>query len=456
MILVVDDDSSVTASLDLLLKRSGYECRTASTPADALARLQEDTFDLVIQDMNFSRRTSGEEGMELLREIRLKRADLPVILMTAWGSIELAVKGVKAGATDFITKPWTNEQLLQCVKISLGLARAAPASDAPPSREQLDELYDFSNIIGRDPTLLKVLDVAGRVAVTDASVLLTGESGTGKDELAEAIARNSERREKPFIKVNLGGVSAALFESEMFGHVKGAFTDARRDRQGRFELADGGTIFLDEIGDLDLSCQVKMLRVLQDRTYEVLGSSQTRRADVRVISATNRDLTAMVAAGEFREDLLYRVNLIAVHLPPLRERPDDIPLLAQWFAQSAASVYRRGELPLTAAAMDWLRGQRWPGNIRQLKQVIERTVIMARGDDLDAADLELAVDVQSQKSDDRDLPTPGTMTLDEIEKAVIEQAMKRFQGNISRVAEALGLSRAALYRRLEKHGIHSP
>ena len=351
MILVVDDDISVTTSLSLLLKQAGYQTATAASPAEALEWLERGGCELVLQDMNFSRQTSGEEGMELLQEIKQRWASVPVILMTAWGSIELAVQGIKAGAADFVTKPWTNKQILQAVKTALGLAAATPATERSITREELDRQGDFANIIGADPQLLKVLEVVSRVAPTEASVLITGESGTGKDEIAQALFRNSSRRDQSFVKVNLGGISSTLFDSEMFGHVKGAFTDARQDRTGRFELADGGTIFLDEIGDLAPSCQVKLLRVLQDRTYEVLGSSKTRSVDVRVISATNQNLLELVESGTFREDLLYRLNLIVLHLPPLRQRPEDIPLLARHFALGAAQAYRR-DLEIDAAASE--------------------------------------------------------------------------------------------------------
>ena len=454
MILVVDDDISVTTSLSLLLKQAGYQTATAASPAEALEWLERSECELVLQDMNFSRQTSGEEGMELLREIKQQWASVPVILMTAWGSIELAVQGIKAGAADFVTKPWTNKQILQAVKTALGLAAATPATDRTITREELDRQGDFTNIIGADPQLLKVLEVVSRVAPTDASVLITGESGTGKDEIAQALFRNSSRREQPYVKVNLGGISSTLFDSEMFGHVKGAFTDARQDRAGRFELADSGTIFLDEIGDLAPSCQVKLLRVLQDRTYEVLGSSKTRSVDVRVISATNQNLLELVESGDFREDLLYRLNLIVLHLPPLRQRPEDIPLLAHHFALSAAQAYRR-DLEIDDPALSWLQTLPWPGNIRQLKQLVERTALMSPGRVLGADDFSSALSMQPEEgqSGSSDLPAPGTMTLDELERSMIVQCMERYQGNISRVAEALGLSRAALYRRFEKYGI---
>ncbi len=455
MILVVDDDISVTTSLSLLLKQAGYQTATASSPVEALEWLERGGCELVLQDMNFSRRTSGEEGMELLQEIKQRRAEVPVILMTAWGSIGLAVQGIKAGAADFVTKPWTNKQILQAVKTALGLAAAKPATEGTITREELDRLGDFTNIIGADPKLLKLLEVVARIAPTDASVLITGESGTGKDEIAQALFCNSSRPRQPFVKVNLGGISSTLFDSEMFGHVKGAFTDARQDRQGRFEVADGGTIFLDEIGDLDPSCQVKLLRVLQDRTFEVLGSSRPHPVDVRVISATNRNLLELVQSGAFREDLLYRLNLIVLHLPPLRQRPGDIPLLTRHFALAAAQVYRRPDLEVDPAAFDWLQTLPWPGNIRQLKQLVERTALMSSSSVLGNDDFSAALSMQPEEGQGGtgDLPAPGTMTLDELERSMIAQCMERYKGNISRVAQALGLSRAALYRRFEKYGI---
>ncbi len=367
--------------------------------------------------------------------------------MTAWGSIALAVEGMKRGASDFITKPWANAHVLQSVDTALKLAESAESSTAA-NRGDLDERFDFSNIIGSDPKLIRVLELVARVAPTDASVLITGESGTGKELIAEALHRNSRRRTSPFIKVNLGGISSTLFESEMFGHVRGAFTDARQDRKGRFEMADGGTIFLDEIGELDLASQVKLLRVLQDRTYEVLGSSRTRSVDVRVISATNRQLTD---SPNFREDLLYRLNLITIAMPALRERRSDIPALANHFLRMSNSAYGTEVAGITSRAMSWLQSQPWPGNIRQLRQLIDRAVLIRGSRELDVDDFASVRDESSKPS--AELPAAGTMTLDEIERQMIVKTMEHFDGNLSRVADALGLSRAALYRRLEKYGI---
>ncbi len=455
MILIVDDDPSVTTSLALLLKQAGYRSQSVSSPEEALAQIKNGNIDLVLQDMNFSRQTSGEEGIQLLNQIKSSRPDLPVILITAWGSISLAVQGIRAGASDFITKPWTHQQIIQAVDTALGLAAATSSQSGghPPTRAQLDARYVFKGIIGQEPRFLRMLELISRVAATDASVLITGESGTGKELIADAIHRNSNRRDAPFVKVNLGGIPTSLFESEMFGHVKGAFTDARSDRKGRFEMADGGTIFLDEIGDLDASSQVKLLRVLQDRTYEALGSSTTRTVDVRVISATNRKLTELVASGQFREDLLYRLNLIAVHLPPLRERTEDIRLIADDLLENLAKVYRREGLSIDESAVRWLQNQRWPGNIRQLRHLIERAMLVSGKDILQVEDFELTMEMDARDEGRDALPQVGSMTIDDLEKAMIVKAMKHYRGNISKVADALGLSRAALYRRFEKYGI---
>jgi two-component system NtrC family response regulator len=412
--------------------------------------------DLVLQDMNFSRSTTGEEGLALLQELRGLRPELPVVLITAWGSIPLAVQGVKAGAADFVAKPWVNAQLLQTVETALGLAAAkAKTPGAPVSRRDLEERYDLKPLVGQDPKFLRVLELAGRVAPTDASVLVTGESGTGKELLAEAIHRNSRRQGGPFVKVNLGGISSTLFESEMFGHVRGAYTDARQNRRGRFEIAHGGTIFLDEIGELDPSSQVKLLRVLQDRTYEVLGSSETRTVDVRILSATNRDLTAQVAAGAFREDLLYRLNLIVLRMPALRERPADVKPLATHFLEQSARAHGRPPLTLTVGALDWLSAQPWPGNVRQLRQTLERAVLVLEGDVLESGHLRALAELGAESERGPALPSPGAMTLDEIERAMIERALKQFGGNLTKAAEALGVSRTALYRRLQKHGLEA-
>jgi DNA-binding NtrC family response regulator len=456
MILIVDDDPSVTASLLLLLKQNGYAARAVASPEAALAAIAGESVSLVLQDMNFSLTTDGDEGLALLTRILELRPGLPVILITAWGSIPLAVAGMRAGAADFITKPWSNVQVVQSVQTALTLASGRGDTAATsPTRAELDARHQFAGIVGDDPKFLRVLELVARVAPTDASILISGESGTGKELIAEAVHANSPRRNAPFVKVNLGGISSTLFESEMFGHVRGAFTDAQKDRRGRFEMADGGTIVLDEIGDLDPSAQVKLLRVLQDRTYEVLGSSTTRIVDVRVVSSTNRDLVDMVAKGTFREDLFYRLNLIALRVPALRERPGDIPLLAEYFLESASKRFARARPSLSPRALSWLASRPWPGNVRELKQAVERAVLVVDGGRLEADHFTALAELQASQSRGPELPTPGTMTLDAIEKAMIERCLVHAGGNLTRAAEALGISRTALYRRLQKHGIEA-
>ncbi|MDO7851032.1 sigma-54-dependent transcriptional regulator [Hymenobacter convexus] len=457
MFLIVDDDLAVRTSLRLLLKQAGYPAQAVATPAEALAAVREAAPQLVLMDMNYSLATTGEDGLALLREVKHLAPQVPVILITGWGSISLAVEGMKAGAAEFVTKPWHNDALLQTIRTVLAVQDATPdaAPDGPAaSRRQLDKQYRFADIIGHDEQLLHVLRNVGQVAATDASVLIEGESGTGKELIAEAIHRNSQRRQQPFVKVNLGGISSSLFESEMFGHRRGAFTDAKADRVGRFELANGGTIFLDEIGELELASQVKLLRVLQDRTYEVLGDSKPRRLDIRVIAATNRNLAELVQQGRFREDLFYRINLITVRLPALRERAQDIPLLAQHFVDQLRATYRRPALKVGTRALHWLREQALPGNIRELKNLVERAVLVSGKDELGPEDFQAnAQRLPARAPAPGELPTPGTMTLDELEAQMIRQSLTHYDGNISRVAKALGLSRGALYRRFEKHGI---
>lgn len=455
MILIADDDLAVRTSLGLLLKQAGYPTRAVATPAAVLAAVREALPHLLLLDMNFSLDTSGHDGLELLTQLKRLYPTLPVILITGWGSITLAVEGMKAGAAEFVTKPWNNDALLQTIRTILHLHEPDAETDpAGLSRRQLDQQYDFRAIVGQNARLLQVLRNVGQVAATDASVLIEGESGTGKELIAEAVHHNSQRRRQPFVKVNLGGISASLFESEMFGHRRGAFTDAKTDRVGRFELANGGTIFLDEIGELDLGSQVKLLRVLQDRTYEVLGDSKPRRLDIRVICATNRNLADMVQQGRFREDLYYRINLITVRLPALRERPEDIPLLVQHFVDGLRATYHRPALKVGTRARHWLQEQPLPGNIRELKNLVERAVLVSGKDELGPEDFQ----AQFQPAPARipelgELPEPGTITLDELEARMIRRTLEHYGGNISRVAKALGLSRGALYRRLEKYAI---
>lgn len=449
MILIVDDDIAVRTSMSLLLKTAGYVVDTADNAEGAFQKIVNANPQLVILDLNFSNDTSGREGMSLLENVRQVNTSVPIILITGWASIELAVQGMKAGANDFVNKPWNNDHVLQSVETLLKLKDQRQVSK---TRKDLDRKYNFRQIIGEDPGLLDILETIGRVAPTSASVLITGESGTGKELIAEAIHLNSTRTSKPFVKVNLGGISSSLFESEMFGHVRGAFTDARIDRMGRFEMANKGTIFLDEIGDLEAGSQVKLLRVLQDRTYEVLGSSRTKTVDTRVVCATNKDLNQMVSSGLFREDLLYRINLISIHLPALRERKEDIPLLVNFFIDNLKEIYNRPLLKVNATAMRWLKNLPLPGNIRQLKNLVERTVLISRRDELAVEDFQSQLNPAPKESKNK-LPGVGVMTLEQVEAEMVRQAMKYHNNRITRAAASLGITRNALYRRLEKYQI---
>ena len=449
MILIIDDDSAVRSSLSFMLKRAGYEAQTVPGPREAMDVVRAEAPSLILMDMNFTLSTTGEEGLTLLKQVKIFRPDVPVILMTAWGSIQLAVQGMQAGAFDFITKPWNNAALLQRIETALELTAVA----SKDVQEEQSETLNRSHIIGKSQGLTEVLNTVARIARTNASVLITGESGTGKELIAEAIHINSQRVKQPFVKVNLGGISQSLFESEMFGHKKGAFTDATTDRVGRFELANKGTIFLDEIGDLDPSCQVKLLRVLQDQTFEVLGDSRPRKTDIRVVSATNADLRKMVSERTFREDLFSRINLITVKLPALRERREDIPLLARHFADRQAEINGLPRTEFSADALNFLSRLPYPGNIRELKNLVERTILVSGKPTLDASDFDaqyLRHDEPVKASESSSL---AGMTLDEIERQTILQALDRHKGNLSQVAMTLGISRAALYRRLEKFNI---
>ena len=446
MLLIIDDDSGVRSSLSFMLKRAGYQVIAVTGPREAMEVVRSEAPSLILMDMNFTLSTSGEEGLTLLKQVKVFRPDVPVILMTAWGSIQLAVQGMQAGAFDFITKPWNNAALLQRIETALELT--ATPKDTP--QEQSGTL-NRSHIIGKSRGLMEVLNTVARIAPTNAPVLITGESGTGKELIAEAIHINSQRVRQPFVKVNLGGISQSLFESEMFGHKKGAFTDATADRMGRFEMANKGTIFFDEIGDLDPSCQVKLLRVLEDQNFEVLGDRSPRKTDIRVVSATNADLSKMVSEHTFREDLFYRINLITVKLPALRERREDIPLLARHFADRQAEINNLPRTEFSSDALNFLSRLPFPGNIRELKNLVERTILVSGKEVLDAIDFE-----NQYQRHDESVATSSSfagMTLDEIEKQTILQALERYKGNLSQVATALGISRAALYRRLEKYDI---
>ncbi len=479
MILVVDDDKNIRLSLKLILERNGYEVALAEGPKEAI-RIVRTTpaVELVLMDMNYNMSTDGEEGLTLLKQVKVFRPYVPCILMTAWGSIDLAVQGMRAGAFDFITKPWDNGVLVERVETAIKVAPEAHSRPPAPSRPPRGgatissgipmetqvpprgDLEGASPRGGREgacsgvplPSLASIYTTIARIAPTNAPVLITGESGTGKELIAEAIHRQSRRANGPFVKVNLGGISSSLFESEMFGHKKGSFTDAKEDRVGRFELANGGTIFLDEIGELDLACQVKLLRVLQDQTYEVLGDSRTRRTDVRVVCATNADLRTMVAEHTFREDLFYRINTISLHLPPLRERRGDIPLLVDYFLQQACTTNRLPMPVVGADAIAYLQTLPLSGNIRELKNLVERTLLMGEGKDFNPRVIPGAPEAHSHT------PAPSAggregATLDDLERAAIATSIQKNAGNLSLVAKELGISRGALYRKIEKHGL---
>lgn len=444
MILVVDDDKSIRLSLNLLLKRSGYDVVTAEDAESAILAIREQTPELIIMDMNFSLDISGNDGLELLQRCKILIPEVPVILITAWGSIPLAVEGIKKGAFDFITKPWDNRLLLDRIETAIKIADR--------SSQESDIGFDRSEIIGKSRVLIDLLEQAARVAPTNAPVLILGENGTGKELIAKAIHSSSKRSSGPFVMVNLGGISQSLFESEMFGHAKGAFTGAVSNRKGRFELADNGTIFLDEIGDLDLTCQVKMLRVLQQHTFEPLGDSHPRHVDIRVISATNADLSSMVAERTFREDLFYRLNLITLKLPPLRERRDDIPLLVNHFARLTAKENGIDVPEISSDAISFLSQLPYPGNIRELKNIVERTILInINNKQLDGSHFRM-FHVESPAGTQKPITLNGN-TLDDIEKNAILSAIDKYDGNLSKVALSLGITRQSLYRRIEKYEI---
>lgn len=474
MILIVDDDRAIRVALTLLLERNNYEVMRAENPAEAMEVVRNHPeLELVLMDMNYTLATDGEEGLTLLKQVKVFRPDVPVILMTAWGTIDLAVQGMRNGAFDFITKPWYNGVLMDRIETAIALSAPQP----PKGEGYRDALQQngkdtdaphggcpppsgAGGLIGRSSSLLSVLATAQHVAQTNAPVLITGESGTGKELIAQFIHEQSRRNGKPFVKVNLGGISTSLFESEMFGHKKGSFTDAKNDRTGRFELAEGGTIFLDEIGELELASQVKLLRVLQDQTYEVLGDSVTRRADVRVVCATNADLRQMVNDKTFREDLFYRINLIHLQLAPLRERKEDIPLLVDHFIRQTCAA---NGLPLASAsdeAIQYLQTLPFPGNIRELKNLVERTILMSSPAPKGGEGVLAANDfMDAYQPTEHETPRQPSLfggrgaTLEEIERASIAAAIEKYQGNLSLVAKELGISRGALYRKIEKHGL---
>ena len=450
-ILVADDQADVRESLRLLLKAEGFGVATAASPAEILAALEKRDCDAILMDLNYTRdTTSGNEGLGLLE--RIQAADgPPVVVMTAWGSVELAVEAMRRGACDFVQKPWHNERLLTTLRtqIDLWCARRHGNGLAEENHRWRGEC-DYE-MIATAPIMQPVLELIERVGPSEANVLITGEHGTGKEITARRLHAISPRSERPMVIVNAGGLAEGVFESELFGHVRGAFTDAKTDRAGRFELAERGTLFLDEIANTPLGMQNKLLRVLETREYERVGSSKTLRADVRLMSATNSDLRAAAATGRFRQDLLYRLNTVEIHLPPLRERGKDIQLLAEHFLRRHARRYRKNLMEFDAAALRALMNHPWPGNIRELEHTVERAVLLAHGEAVQPEDLRLHMsDEASVFPDDA---RQEKLCLEETEAQIIRKALGRCGGNISQAAEILGLSRGALYRRMQKYGM---
>ena len=446
-ILVADDQKDVLEALRLLLKAEGMEVVTATSPATILAALDAGDFEAALMDLNYTRdTTSGREGFDLLTRIQALDATLPVIVMTAWGSVVGAVEAMRRGARDYIEKPWDNARLLAQLRTQLELARALRRSARLEEQNRLLGRDGFPDLIAESPAMQPVLRLMERVGPSDATVLVTGEHGTGKELVAQWLHASSPRASRALVTVNVGGLSEGVFESEIFGHVKGAFTDARTDRTGRFELADGGTLFLDEIANVPLAQQAKLLRVLQTGEVERVGSSRTRRVDVRVIAATNAELRAEVAAGRFREDLLFRLNTIEIRLPPLRERREDILPIALYCLKRSAARYRKPIAGFDRGAIEALHAHAWPGNVRELDHALERAVLLAASEVVRAGDLAL----QAPSG-----PAPGLegMTLEDVERVLIQKALARFGGNVSQAAKQLGVSRSALYRRLKSHGL---
>lgn len=445
-ILIADDQADVLEALRLLFKGEGYRTETVSSPSGALEALRHSDYELLLMDLNYTRdTTSGQEGLELLEKIKAVDNTLPVVVMTAWGTVELAVEAMRRGARDFIQKPWENARVLATVRTQLELGEALRKGRQLEAENQL--LRDTGpKLIADSPAMRPVLEIMERVGPADATVLITGENGSGKGLVARALHSLSPRATRPFVSVNMGGLAEGLFESELFGHVKGAFTDAKTDRVGRFEMAEGGTLFLDEIANVPLPQQAKLLRVIETGTYERVGSSRTRTANVRLIAATNANLREEVAAGRFRQDLLFRLNTIEVHLPPLRERREDIPLLAAYFLQQHTRRYRKELAGFDTVALQLLLEHAWPGNVRELDHAIERAVLMAREEQIKAVDLGLQVNRDNA-------PRLEDMSIEEVERFLIKKTLARCEGNARKAAEALGLSRSAFYRRLEKYGL---
>lgn len=448
-LLIADDQRDVLEALRLLLKPEGFALETATSPTGVLDALTSHEFDAILIDLNYTRdTTSGQEGLDLLSRIQAIDSTLPVIVMTAWGSVELAVEAMRRGARDFIQKPWENARLLATLRTQIELGNALRQSQRLEAENRLLRAEGLPKFIANADAMQPVLRLISSVGPSDANVLVTGEHGSGKEVVARTLHALSNRSTRPLVAVNTGGLPEGVFESELFGHMKGAFTDAKTDRIGRFELAHGGTLFLDEIANIPLSQQAKLLRVLESGEMERVGSSQTRRVDVRVISATNANLDQEVEAGRFRQDLLFRLNTVEIVVPPLRERRQDIPLLATYFLNRYAERYRKPAKTFDPAAMQAMLEYAWPGNVRELDHAVERAVLLSSGDAVRVSDLSLRVPRESTQRLEE-------LSLEEVESLLIRKAIDRYSGNISQAAEALGLSRSALYRRLQKYGIGS-
>jgi DNA-binding NtrC family response regulator len=446
-ILIADDQPDVLEALRLLLKTEGYQIEAAKSPAAVLKAVEAREFALVLVDLNYTRdTTSGQEGLELLRKLQAVDSSLPVVVMTAWASVDVAVEAMRRGARDFVTKPWDNPRLLAIVKNQIALGSAVRAYHRLEAENQLLRGKGGPTLIAQSAAMRPVLEVIARVGPSDANVLITGENGTGKGVVAQALHAVSIRAGKPFISVNMGGLPEGVFESELFGHVRGAFTDAKSDRAGRFELADGGTLFMDEIGNIPMSQQAKLLRTIETGEFERVGSSRVCHASVRLISATNSDLPTEVAAGKFRQDLLFRLNTIHLHLPPLRDRREDIELLALHFLKQHVERYRKNITGFDDAAVQAMRDYGWPGNVRELDHSVERGVLMTQGKVVRAPDLGLNLAREAA-------PRLEEMSIEEVESFLIKKTLARCDGNARRAAEELGLSRSAFYRRLEKYGL---
>jgi DNA-binding NtrC family response regulator len=446
-ILIADDQPDVLEALRFLIKGEGYQAESANSPAAVVHALEARDFDAVLMDLNYTRdTTSGQEGLELLSRIQTLDSALPVIVMTAWGSVELAVEAMRGGARDFIQKPWDNARLSAILKTQIELGRALRKGQRLEAENRALRAERFPQLIAQSAAMRSVLDMISRVAPSDANVLITGENGTGKGLVAQTLHSASLRSTRPLVTVNTGGLAEGVFESELFGHVKGAFTDAKTDRVGRFEMADGGTLFLDEISNISPALQGKLLRTLESGEFERVGSSKTRRVDVRVFSATNAHLPAEVAENRFRQDLLFRLNTIEIHLPPLRDRREDLPLLASHFLRQHAEHYRKALHGFDEGAIKALLAHNWPGNVRELDHAVERAVLMAQADPIRAADLGLRAGREGP-------PRLEEMSLEDVEALLIKKALARFNGNVSHAAGALGLSRSALYRRLQRYGL---